>query len=73
MLVKELIETEEITGWKAIWTIARLPYHVKTPTPELLRELVVSNYKPFYIFSAKNDAVSLEWGTKEAGMNADLQ
>lgn len=51
MLIKELIETEEITGSKAIWTIARLTYHVKTPTPELLRQLVVRYYKTMHLCS----------------------
>jgi hypothetical protein len=41
MLIKELIETEQITGQKAAWAMAALGYHVKTPTQELLKELVV--------------------------------
>ncbi|XP_046638923.1 vitellogenin-like [Daphnia pulicaria] len=40
MLIKELIETEQITGQKASWAMAALGYHVKTPTQELLKELV---------------------------------
>lgn len=41
MLVKELIETEQITGHKANFAMSALGYYVKTPTRELLRELVV--------------------------------
>ena len=41
MLIKELIETEQITGEQASWAMAALGYHVKTPTQELLKEFVV--------------------------------
>ena len=41
MLIKELIETEQITGEQATWAVAALGYHVKTPTQELLKEFVV--------------------------------
>jgi hypothetical protein len=42
MLITELVESEQITGVKATWALAALGYHVKTPTRELLHELVVS-------------------------------
>ena len=41
MLIKELVESEQITGVKATWALAALGYYVKTPTRELLHELVV--------------------------------
>ena len=41
MLVKELVETEQITGAKATWALAAVGYYAKTPTRELLHELVV--------------------------------
>ncbi|XP_057375632.1 vitellogenin-2-like [Daphnia carinata] len=40
MLIKELIETEQITGAKATWALAAIGYFAKTPTRELLHELV---------------------------------
>ena len=42
MLLKELIETEQITGRKAEFTLMAFGYYVKTPTRELLREIIVS-------------------------------
>ena len=51
MLIKELIETEQITGEQASWAMAALGYHVKTPTQELLKELVVGFiFIPFHMF-----------------------
>ena len=44
MLIKQLIESEEIDGQDAIWAMAALGYHAKTPTGDLLRQLVV-NYR----------------------------
>lgn len=41
MMIKELVETEQITGTKASWALGTLSYYAKTPTQELLRELVV--------------------------------
>lgn len=41
MLIKELIETEFLTGHKANFALSALGYYVKTPTHELLHELVV--------------------------------
>ena len=41
MLIKELVETEQITGAKATWALAAVGYYAKTPTRELLHELVV--------------------------------
>ena len=41
MMVKELIETEQITGHTANFAMSALGYYVKTPTRELLQELVV--------------------------------
>jgi hypothetical protein len=52
MLIKELIETEQITGEQASWAVAALGYHVKTPTQELLKELVVS-FIPYFLFHRK--------------------
>ena len=43
MLVKELIETKEITGNAANLAMSSLGYYVKTPTRELLFELIVWN------------------------------
>ncbi|KAI9554120.1 hypothetical protein GHT06_019392 [Daphnia sinensis] len=40
MLIKELVETEQITGPKATWALAALGYFAKTPTRELLHELM---------------------------------
>lgn len=40
MLIKQLIESEEIDGQDAIWAMAALGYHAKTPTGDLLRQLV---------------------------------
>jgi hypothetical protein len=42
MLIKELVESQQITGVKATWALATLGHYVKTPTRELLHELVVS-------------------------------
>ena len=42
MLIKEMIEKGEISDMKAIWSLASLTFHVKTPTAELLSQLVVS-------------------------------
>lgn len=42
ILIKEMIEKGEISTDKAIWIIPSLTYHVKTPTRELLSQLVVS-------------------------------
>jgi hypothetical protein len=44
MLVKELVETEQITGAKATWALAAIGYFAKTPTRELLHELIVRFY-----------------------------
>ena len=41
MLIKDLVESEEISGQDAIWTIGALGYHAKTPTIHLLIQLVV--------------------------------
>ena len=41
MLIKELVESEQITGSKATWALAAVGYYAKTPTRELLHELVV--------------------------------
>ena len=41
MLIKELVETQQITGAKATWALAAVGYYAKTPTRELLHELVV--------------------------------
>ena len=41
MLIKELVESEQITGAKATWALAAVGYYAKTPTRELLHELVV--------------------------------
>ena len=41
LLIKELIETEQITGHKANFALLPLGYYAKSPTRELLRELVV--------------------------------
>ena len=56
MLIKELIETEQITGEQATWAVAALGYHVKTPTQELLKEFVVR----FTQWSCKN-VISFHW------------
>jgi hypothetical protein len=42
MLIKELVESEQITGVRATWALAAIGFNVKTPTRELLHELVVS-------------------------------
>ena len=42
MLIKELVETEQITGTKATWALAAIGYFAKTPTRQLLHELIVS-------------------------------
>lgn len=42
MLIKELIESETLKGHKANFALSALSYYVKTPTHELLHELVVS-------------------------------
>ena len=42
ILIKEMIEKGEISDDKAVWIIPSLTYHVKTPTNELLSQLVVS-------------------------------
>ncbi len=41
MLIKELVETEQITESKATWALAAVGYYAKTPTRELFQELVV--------------------------------
>lgn len=41
MLIKELIENKQISETKATWAIAALGYFAKTPTTELLHELIV--------------------------------
>lgn len=41
LLIKQLIESEQITGAKATWALAALGTYAKTPTRELLHELVV--------------------------------
>ncbi len=41
MLIKELIETEQISGHTANFAMSAIGYYVKTPTRELLKELVV--------------------------------
>lgn len=40
MLIKELVETEQITGAKATWALAALGYFAKTPTRQLLHEFI---------------------------------
>ena len=44
MLIKELVETEQITGTKATWALAAIGYFAKTPTRELIHELMVTFY-----------------------------
>jgi hypothetical protein len=55
MLIKELVETEQITGTKATWALAAIGYFAKTPTRQLLHELIVSisigNCLPFCLIS----------------------
>ena len=46
ILIKELIESEQITGVKATWVLAAVSHYVKTPTSDLLQELLV-----FFLFS----------------------
>ncbi len=41
MLIKELVESDQITGTEAIWAVGAIGHYAKTPTRELLRELVV--------------------------------
>lgn len=41
MLIKELVESEQITGHMATWALAAIGYYIKTPTLDLLQELVV--------------------------------
>lgn len=50
MLIKELIETEQITGAKATWALAALGYFAKTPTRQLLHEIIVNIEFYFPIF-----------------------
>jgi len=42
MLVKKLIEAEEVKGTRAIWAVGAMGHYAKTPTRELLQELIVS-------------------------------
>jgi hypothetical protein len=42
MLIKELVESQQITGAKATWALAAIGYFAKTPTRQLLHELIVS-------------------------------
>ena len=42
MLIKKLIESEEIKGTHAIWAVGAMGHYAKTPTRELLQELIVS-------------------------------
>lgn len=53
MLIKELVETEQITGPKATWALAAIGYFAKTPTRELLRELMVISFV-LYVYWYKN-------------------
>lgn len=46
MLIKELIESEQLKGFKANFALSALGHYVKTPTHELLSELVVYPSKP---------------------------
>lgn len=57
MLVKELVESQQITGAKALTAVAALGYHIKTPTKELLHELIVSSsfLLLLYIFKPVNE------------------
>lgn len=41
MLIKELVESKQLTGYKADFALSALGYYVKTPTSKLLHELVV--------------------------------
>lgn len=41
MLIKELVESKQITDAKATWALAAIGYWAKTPTRELLHELIV--------------------------------
>ena len=42
MFIKELLETKEINGDKAVWTVVAMAHYIKTLTSELLQQLVVS-------------------------------
>ena len=42
MLIKKLIESDEIKGTHAIWAVGAMGNYAKTPTRELLQELIVS-------------------------------
>lgn len=48
LLVKELIETKELTGQKANFAMSSLGFYVKTPTRALLYELTV---RPLFIIT----------------------
>ena len=53
MLIKELVESEQFTETKATWALAAVGYFAKTPTRELLHELVVmSTFNYFSKFSS---------------------
>ena len=43
MFLKEVIESEQISGARAVWAVSAIGTHAKTPTRELLHELVVSH------------------------------
>ena len=53
MLIKEIVEKKEITELKSIWAVAALGYFAKTPTTELLHELV-ELYKSSAVQSSKS-------------------
>jgi len=40
MFLKEMIETEQIKGARAVWAIGGMGYYAKTPTRELLHEMI---------------------------------
>lgn len=41
MFIKKAVESEEIQGASATWAVAAIGYHVKTPTVQLLKEIIV--------------------------------
>ena len=51
MFIKDMLEKKEINGEKAVWTVVAMGHYVKTPTTELLRQLVVSLLCGFEILS----------------------
>lgn len=59
MLIKELIESEQLTGHKANFALSALGYYVKTPTRELLYELVVGFFVHVFLFVIQFDIILL--------------